>query len=238
MLLPITLGAGTSDVFRVQTTLNGSIQFGAGINKVKIRTDDLINLAQSRTLGTPVPNNEILALVSNCPSNDFRLIVFDTDTSSNIVTIGTLTNLVTALSTTRRRIETMTLLTVHDISTADSNGIVSGITGGSFYYSGRHNIGTNNCPTSFSGQITGYLGTAFPSTCSSNVCSNVFVCVTSNCVTNDMVVTCDTNCFDRADCFSFTNFPCTGPIDVIIARSALNTGKAIGTLIEEDPQPE
>src|SRR5439155_1198448 len=62
--LAASVRADTSDVFRLDIGLQGVIEGGvtsnSTIEKVKIRDVDLINLAQGRTLGTPVPKNEVL----------------------------------------------------------------------------------------------------------------------------------------------------------------------------------
>src|SRR5207244_2983491 len=101
VVFPATMRGVTSEVFRVDTILQGVIQSGpisnSTIEKVKIRAEDLVNLAQGRTLGTPVPKNEILAFANDCLV-DLRLIVYDTDTSSNLVTIGQAVDLSTAFS--------------------------------------------------------------------------------------------------------------------------------------------
>ena len=163
LIVPAALRGGTSDVFHVQMTIAGTAQFGVlsngVIRKVQITSDDLINLAFGRELGTPVPNNELLTLTSDCLKRDLRLIVFDKVANSNLVTVGTLTNLTVSSYNRKRYVETVSQLTVNDISIGDSNGI----TGGTFYYHGRFNVATNGCPTRFGGQLTGFLGTAFPS---------------------------------------------------------------------------
>src|SRR5207249_3678577 len=135
-----------------------------------------------------------------------RFIVFDTTAGSNRVTVGTLSNLTIVVDHRKREARTTTQLTIANISALGTNGTVSGITGGSFYYHGNLDTDTNGCPTRFGGQITGFLGTAFPSTCSSNICTNFVVsCTLSNCIedcTSGCVTNCDTNCVNRIDCHS------------------------------------
>jgi len=237
VVVPATMRGITSDVFRVTTTFQGVIQSGpfsnSIIEKVKIRSEDLVNLAQGRTLGTPVPKNEILAFANDCLV-DLRLIVYDTDTSSNLVTIGQAIDLSTAFSSRRKYEETIHSFSINNTSPggAGSNGIV----GGSFYYHGKININTNFCPTSFGGQFTGVLRTAFPFIATNIFCTNfVDSCTITNCVlTNCMpvcVTNCTTNCVSHSDCW--TNiFPAVELIPVIIPRSPISTGKKIGTLVE------
>ena len=231
LILPLVLRGNTVDVFRVQTTWNGVIERGSESNslteKVVITADDLVNLAQHRTLGTPVPKNEVLALLNDCATESAQLIIYDTAAGSNRVTVGALSNLTTATSHRKRTEETITQLTINDVSTVDSNGQTMGLTGGSFYYHGKISINATGCPTSFGGQLTGLLGTAFPSICSSNYSTNIFFTVLTNCVTN-VVVMCETNIVAQPHGF-LTNFPCTDAITVIIPRAPITTGR-IGTL--------
>ena len=235
VVAPATMAGITSEVFRVTTTLQGVIQNGpvsnSVIEKVKIRSEDLVNLAQGRTLGTPVPKNEILAFANDCLVN-LRLIVYDTDTSRNLVTIGQAVDLSTAFSSKKKYEETIHAFNIYDTTPggAGSNGIV----GGSFYYHGKINIDKDFCPTKFGGQFTGVLRTAFPFIATNIFCTNFVESTTlSQCMTNcnpDCVVNCKTNTISYADCW--TNiFPSVELINVIIPRSPISTGKKIGTLI-------
>jgi hypothetical protein len=236
-LAPAASWGITSEVFRVDTTLQGVIQSGpvsnSIIEKVKIRSEDLVNLAQGRTLGTAVPKNEILAFANDCLVN-LRMIVYDTDTASNLVTIGQAINLSTAFSSRKRYEETIHSFSIND--TTPGGGGSNGIVGGSFYYHGKININTNFCPTKFGGQFTGVLRTAFPFIATNIFCTNfVDSCTVTNCVlTNclpDCVTNCTTNCVSHSDCW--TNiFPAVELIPVIIPRSPISTGKKIGTLVE------
>lgn len=230
--IAVAVQADTADVFRVDTTLHGIIERGgtrSSVNqKVKITTEDLINLAQARDLGTPVPQNEILAIVNDCSTNDpapTQLVIFDTTTSNDLVVIGTLTNLTSAIAFRKRSQETITQLSINDIHVTDTNGVLHGVTGGSFFFHEVNQIDTNACPKRFGGQLTGFLGTAFPSTCH----SNVLTISTTNCV--DCVTNCPDCCASNT-CHITTNvmavtFPCTDAINVIIPRSPLTTGGSI-----------
>ena len=235
VIAPAARGEETSDVFQVDTILKGFIQSGpvtnSTIEKVKIRSVDLINLAQGRTLGTPVPDNEILAFANHCLV-DLRLIVYDTNASSNLVTIGQAVNLSTAFSSRKNYEETIHAFDINNTTPggAGSNGIV----GGSFYYHGRINIDSDFCPKNFGGQFTGVLRTAFPFIATNVFCTNYIDSITlKNCVTNcnpDCVVNCKTNTKSHADCT--TNiFPSVELIDVIVPRSPISTGRKIGVLV-------
>jgi hypothetical protein len=229
-VVPVTLrGETTAEVFRLNTTLQGYIQNGpasnSSIEKVKIRAEDLVNLAQGRTLGTPVPKNEILAFANHCLV-DLSMIVYDTDSSKKLVTIGQAFDLSTALSSRKNYEETIHAFNIYN--TAPGGAGSNGIFGGSFYYHGRIPINKDFCPTSFGGQFTGVLRTAFPFIATNYLCTNFIVsCTTSNCVNGN----CSTNCVGYSDCW--TNiYPSVELLDVIIPRSPVSTGKKIGTLVE------
>jgi len=235
-VIPVESPAATSDVFRLSTTLQGVIQNGSisnsNILKVKIRDVDLVNLAQGRTLGTPVPDNEILAFADHC-ATDLRLIVYDTSTESNLVTIGQGLNLDTAYSSRRNYKETMDALNI--FNTTDDGAGSNGIVGGSFYYHGKIKIKTNYCPKSFGGQFTGVLRTAFPYVATNILCTNYIIsCTVTNCIITNGTSDCVTNCLIGTDCW--TNiFPSVQLINVIIPRSPISTGTKIGTLVEPEP---
>ncbi len=237
-VVPVESPGVTSDVYRLTTTLQGFIQNGptsnSTIEKVKIRDVDLINLAQGRTLGTPVPDNEILAFADHC-FVDLRMIIYDKNTSSNLLTIGQAVDLTTALSYKKRYEETIHAFDIYNTTPGGEGS--NGLLGGSFYYHGIININTNYCPTSFGGQFTGYLRTAFPYVATNIYCTNYIESCKIKCETNckpDCVVNCTTNCKVIADCW--TNiFNSVELISVIIPRSTISTGKKIGTLIEPDP---
>lgn len=225
---PSVLRGGTSDVFRVQTTLAGTAQFGVLSNgiirKLQITSDDFINLALGRQLGTPVPKNELLTLVNDCTTNNLRLTVFDSAAGSNLLTVGTLSNLTASSFTRRKYVETITQLTLNDLSAGGSNGIA----GGSFYYHGRIKVTTNGCPTSFGGQLTGFLGTAFPYVATNVFATNfVISCLSTNCGDTN----CITSCSNRVDVVTDI-FTAITTFNVIIPRTHITTGKSIGKLVE------
>ena len=103
LFLPHRALATTDTVFRVKLSLQVSFQSYGLLSDAKMSEKDLINLARGRI--PPVaaklflvrkdavprpPANEVLALALHCGSNDVRLIVFDTNTSSNLATVATL----------------------------------------------------------------------------------------------------------------------------------------------------
>jgi hypothetical protein len=105
LFLPTMAQATTNLVLRVNLTLQVSFQSYDLLLDEKVTDNDLINLALGRTPPLAVKlffvpkdsitrpaTNEVLALAMNCGSNDVRLIVFDTNTSSNLATIAALSH--------------------------------------------------------------------------------------------------------------------------------------------------
>jgi hypothetical protein len=90
--VPTATQAGAPpDVYGVKLQFTGVAQ-GDGppppfIVKVKGHTNGLINLALGRDENAPVPANEVLAWVGLC-GGDSSLIVYDTNTGSNLATIA------------------------------------------------------------------------------------------------------------------------------------------------------
>lgn len=84
--------ASTYDVLKVKITLVGVTQDDENgvpvISNVKVSTRKIINFARGRNPSSPVPANEVLAVAVECASVEMKLIVYDLNTSSNLVTIA------------------------------------------------------------------------------------------------------------------------------------------------------
>ena len=231
--------AGTSDVFRVKTLIQGKIENTLAIQKVKITRDDLINLARDRNLGTAVPTNEVLALASQCDTNDdMKIIVFDTLTSSNLATIGQLDTVSEIFALNRK--ERIVQFTV-----PGTGGISNALTGGTLLMDATFDITTNNCVAKWSGTILGVLNTLVSGTNSIPIIGTNIVCCTTS-ITNGMTntVCCTTNIMNGMTNIvgGTTNTMQIGStnvfepinIEVLIPKTTFTTqGKKIGTLIEE-----
>ena len=238
----------------MKALIQGKIEFFATINKVRISSDDLINLARGRDLRSTVPTNEVLAFASVCNTNDMKLIVFDTATSSNLDTIGRL-DVVDEVSQAEKR-ELIAQLTV-----PGAGGVSNALTGGTLLMDATFTVTTNDCVTKWSGTMLGVLDTLVPATNFIPILTtNVVDILTTNiacCLTNVMdsttnVTCCSTNIMDGMTNLvgattnivetistnitrtgTITNFTPTA-IGVIIPKTTFTTqGKKIGTLIEE-----
>jgi hypothetical protein len=105
LFLSTMADASTNVVLRARVSWVVSFESNSLLLDQKVTNSDVINLALGRTppLSTKLffaPNNsilrpstnEVLALAMTCGNNDVRLIVFDTNASSNLATIATLSH--------------------------------------------------------------------------------------------------------------------------------------------------
>jgi hypothetical protein len=252
--------AGTSDVFKVNGFIKGSIEYLTSTNNnkieaildIQINRNNLINLALGNDIAAKVPKNEVLALAADC-TLDLKMIVFDTDTSSNLATIGQLV-LVDQVSQTdeRRRIS--------NFFVPGAGNATNGITGGTLLMYDTLKGNTNNCLKKWTGTMLGVLGTVLPGTnytlsLTTNIvdaiCTNILCCDTNIVGDTTNVMCCTTNIMhgmtnlvggatNFVDCV-LTNIDViintnVGPVDinVIIPSTTFKTqGKKIGALIEE-----
>lgn len=89
-----TVHASTNDVFRARLLLRGAYQdtnavtLAPVIAPALLDTRHIINLALGRPLTNAVPSHEVLALMRDTDDHDRSLIVFDTNTQSNLVTVA------------------------------------------------------------------------------------------------------------------------------------------------------
>ena len=216
LLLTAKSGAGTSDVFRLQTTIKGVTQWDLNQNPgtprahaVQIRDVDLINLGLGQPLNTAVPATEHLALVTQCASNDMRIIVYDTSTSNNLATIGSLQT-VNVIENLRGNRYTRNIISALTFNFANSNAS-NELTGGIFFAAGSIISDTNQCLISYHANIMGTLGSSFFFT--NTVVTNIVDITVTNTITNTY--------------YAVSNFT------VNVSSTALSAGgKKLGTLIE------
>lgn len=205
------LEAGTSDVFELNTSISGVTQWSVLTNpviqKVVIKQEDLINLGLGQPLGSVVLPNQQLALVTTCSSNDMRIIVYDTLTSSNLATIGQM-QAVSVISQIKRRQRTQNVISEVTMNFAQT--ATNGLAGGILFASGNITLTTNDCLKHYSGKLTGALGASFFFT--NIVYENVIDLTVTNLTTNTY--------------FVVSNFP------VNVSNSMLSSGKKLGTLVE------
>ena len=190
LLLAARSEAGTSEVFRLQTAIKGVTQWDLkndpGVPRaaaVQLRDVDLINLGRGRPLTDKVPSHEHLALVTQCASNDMRIIVYDDSTQSNLVTIGNLqaVSVVESLKNKRYTRNIISELTFNFASAA-SNGLA----GGMFFASGNVIADTNQCLISYHANIMGALGSSLFFT--NMIVTNIADITVTNTITNTYLV--------------------------------------------------
>ena len=183
---------------------------------VQIRDVDLINLGLGQPLTNKVPANEHLALVTQCASDDMRIIVYDG--TSNLMTIGKLqaVSVVENLPgkpQTRNVISTLTFTNLTaGLPFATSNGSVSNcLAGGTFFVAGSILSDSEHCLISYRANILGAFAGSFFFT--NTIVTNVVDITVTNTITNTY--------------YSVSNFT------VNVSSTVLTVGgKKLGTLIE------
>jgi len=217
--------AGVSDVYKASFTLQGVVQSGTTndpvISKVQVITADLINLGLGRALGTPINQNEILALASDCASNELRMIIYDLNSGGNLATIGSVHPVLEVRGFKKRK---LTRDITGDLQILPTSGGVSGLAGGSLAINLTITGTTNDCLSKASGSMLGVFGVTFPYSYTSATCTNFISCSLTN------VDFCVTNCvLDGGSEIIMT----ASNYNVAVTRATLQTkGKKLGTLID------
>ena len=207
--------AGTSDVYRLQTLIKGVTQWdyqddpGAPrAQTVKITDQQLINLGRGRPMITVVPEHERLALVTQCANNNMRIIVYNDETHSNLVTLGNL-QAVSVVESLKGKRFTRNVISELEFTFAGSTS--NGLAGGLFFAAGSIIADTNQCLISYQANIMGALGSSLFFT--NMIVTNIVDITVTNTITNTYMVV--------------SNFT------VNVANTTLTAGgKKLGTLIE------
>ena len=136
----------TGTVFQVLATLQARVEtedsHGHGVVKtLPIKANALVNLAMGRDSKATVPANQVLAAVINCGAGIASLIVFDTNTSSNLVTIAIANGAPDAIGVGNKG-EFVGLFNMQNVGNS-----TNGITDGFLVMSGKATVGTNDCVT-------------------------------------------------------------------------------------------
>lgn len=217
--------AGTSDVYQTTALFQGVIQTGTAvlpaISKVQVNTADLINFALGRPLRTPVDRADVLAIASDCANDQLRVIVYNTDSGENRVTIGNVTTILSLEGFQKRKYTRNLIGNLSILPTGDGT---NGLTGGDLRLSATSAATTNGCLTSLKGNLLGTLGTVFPLVITNYPCTNFISCSLTN------AEFCITNCVPDGT-FVVSNTVVT--YDIAVSRATLQTeGKRLGVLIE------
>jgi len=208
--------AGTSDVYRIQTLIHGASQWDLNNNPgtpraqaSQLRDVDLINLGRGRSLTNIVPANEHLALVTQCADNDMRMIVYDKNTQSNLVTLGYL-RAISVIESLRGKRYTRNVISELTLNFANANP-TNELTGGIFFAAGSLLSDSNQCFISYHANLIGALGASFFFT--NSVVTNVVDITVTNTITNTY--------------YTVSNFTVNVSSTVLTAG-----GNKLGTLIE------
>jgi len=216
----------TSDVLRARILIQGVIQYNRGTNDVihpvQISSSDLVNLALGRVLGTAVPRNQILAFGASPDTNNAKIFVYDSDTASNLATIGQIETIEEVEQTGIRDHNTEQMA---ELVIPGAGSVSNGITGGDLLLDGKSVLDTNRAVLGFSARIIGVLDTMFVGTFTNYYETNTVTIATNinmTIVTNNAIGVVTNIC---PNCI--TNIP------VLVRDGDLSTsGKKIGALVE------
>ena len=217
--------ATTSDVYRTDVFIQGSVQSGITSNPilshVQITTDDLINLGLARPLGTVIDPTEILALAKDCTNDTLRVIIYDLNSGQNLSTIA---NYIPTVEVEGLRKGLDVGETVGDLVIVPNGDGTNGLTGGILHLAASTEAKKNVCLGALRGAMIGNLGTVFPFTYTNFPCTNFIICAETNtsfCITN-CVWDGTTNIINTV-----TNY------NVAVSRARIATkGQRVGRLIE------
>lgn len=154
-VLPISAMAGgvSSSILSIQGKLSGSSDAGGGVVlKQNIDQDAIINLARGRFLGTPVPANEILALILECGGENASLVIFDTAGVSNLVELATTSNAAQIISGSKG-------IAGIPFQINKVGDALNGIERGTVVLTVKTTVGGDGCVTKFSAAVAGTLDT-------------------------------------------------------------------------------
>jgi hypothetical protein len=146
----------TGKVFQVLATLQARIESedshsNTVLKTTPIKANALVNLAMGRDSKATVPTNQVLAAVIDCGAGIARLIVFDRNTSSNLVTIAVADSTPDVIGA-KDKGEFVGLLDLQNVG----NG-TNGITGGFLVVSGKATVDTSDCVTKAGAAAVGVI---------------------------------------------------------------------------------
>jgi hypothetical protein len=159
LIIPALHSASAANVFKVQASLQGRIQ-GESQGKAKlasqpIQNASLVNVVRGRNPSAQAPANEVLAAVIDCNSGIAALIVWDTNSQSNLVTVALLGDPFEGIAAGTKA----EFIGVLDLQS--TGNMQDGITGGFLTMSGKATIDTNGCPSKVSVSVVGIIDATF-----------------------------------------------------------------------------
>ena len=180
---------------------------------------DLVNLALGRVLGTKLQTNEVFAYGASSATNNPKVFVYDSNTASNLATIGQIAPEASHRAARQDRFYQTSSRNISEVIAEmivpGAGNATNGLTGGNFLLDGSSILETNGSLAKFNAKMIGVLNTAVTGTLTNLVQTNVVVDLTN-------VTIVVTNVFVGS-----TNIP------VLVRSATLTTkGKKIGTLID------
>jgi hypothetical protein len=149
--LAVPTGAFADAVYGVNLSLSAVAVVDGSLEKQKVGSEALVNLARGRSADAAVPDNEVLAMVLDCATGEASLVVFDTAGGTVLVTIGSSSDedLVTALDGAGAF---GAVVELEDVGNA-----TNGIDDGYLVVTAQFRTGPGNCPTGIKATASGVL---------------------------------------------------------------------------------
>lgn len=149
--LAVPTGALAEAVYGVSLSLSAVAVVDGSLQKQKVGSEALVNLARGRAADAAVPAGEVLAMVLDCATGEASLVVFETVGGTVLETIGTSDDedLVTALDGAGAFGAVVEL--------ADVGNATNGIDGGYLVVTAQFRTGPGNCPTGIKATAGGVL---------------------------------------------------------------------------------
>jgi hypothetical protein len=153
----LPLAAQADEVFEADLSLSavvqGDDQGTPVIEKVKVTTEGLLNVARGRSPDAIVPANELLAVVVDCATKDASLVVFDTNGPSVLVTVADVDEVEELdVAFDAKGGSIVADLELEDVGDADNS-----VDGGHLLAAGRFKIGAGECPISVQAALSGVV---------------------------------------------------------------------------------
>jgi len=141
-------GSGQNMVFSLKGKLSGNFQGDGTLIPANLVPNQVINLAQGIDQSTPVPADQVLALVVNCDTGVAGFTVYDTTLHSNLVTIAAPASFVANSDPKKANVALLLDVAILGNST-------NGIFGGVLMVIASAGLDPDGCPTKVSTTVSG-----------------------------------------------------------------------------------
>lgn len=149
--LAMPSGAFADAVYGVSLSLSAVAVVDGSLEKQKVGSEALVNLARGRSADAAVPANEVLAVVFDCVTGEASLVVFDTSGGAVLVTIGTGSDEDLAIAQDGAG-AFGAVVELEDVGNA-----TNGIDDGYLVVTAQFRTGPGNCPTGIKATASGVL---------------------------------------------------------------------------------